>query len=349
MNRVDKLRDYLDNCGYYPYIVSDVSNIYYLSGFTGSTAFIILTENHNYFITDGRYAVQSKKEVNDDFEIKIAEDYKETFRSLLKGYRKVWLEPSGEIRLLISLQNLNLDVEVCEEDKVKLLRMIKDENEIKLIRDAYKVAEIAFLNSLESFSYGETENIWAAQLEYNMKVAGARGTSFDTIVASGFRGALPHGVASDKKINKNEPVIVDYGCKVNYCSDITRVIYNGNDSYVLKIIEIVKSALMFAKENVRAGVKCKEIDKIARDYVDSKGYGSFFNHGLGHGVGIDVHELPAFNKRDETILEEGMVLTIEPGIYFDGEFGVRLEDTVIVKKDGCETLNGLLKDYVYKI
>ncbi|MGA1846738.1 M24 family metallopeptidase [Deferribacter abyssi] len=349
MNRVHRLRKYLDRCGYYPYIISDISNIYYLSGFTGSTAFIIFTENQNYFLTDGRYEVQSKEEVVDDFEVKVIEDYKEAFKGFLSGYRKVWLEPSGGIRLLISLQNLNLDVDVCDEDKVRLLRMIKDEDEIRLIQDVYKVAEIAFLNSLESFSYSEKENIWAAQLEYNMKVAGAKRTSFDTIIASGFRGALPHGVASNKVINKNEPVIVDYGCKVNYCSDITRVIYNGKDNYVLKIVEIVKSALMFAKENIRAGIKCNEIDKIARDYIDSKGYGKFFKHGLGHGVGIDVHELPALNKRDETILEEGMVLTIEPGIYFDGEFGIRLEDTVIVKKDGCETLNSLLKDYIYKI
>lgn len=348
-SRITRLRDYLSKNSYLPYFISDISNIFYLTGFTGSTAFVILTENDNIFLTDFRYEIQSKKEVIEDFTIKIANNYNELFEKILCKYKKAYIEPSSNLSVLLSLKKLNIDVSVAENDYVKDLRMIKDHNEIEEIKRAYLMAEKAFLNTIENIKYNEEENKVAAYLEYMMKINGARKPSFDTIVASGFRGALPHGVASDKKILKNEPIIVDFGCKVNYCSDITRVIYDGRDKHVLSIIEIVESALMYAKESVKPGMKCKDVDKVARDYIDKKGYGNFFNHGLGHGVGIDVHEKPAFNLRDETVLQEGMVLTIEPGIYFENDFGIRLEDTIVVTSDGCNTLNEKLKRYVYQI
>ncbi|MGA1861343.1 Xaa-Pro peptidase family protein [Deferribacter thermophilus] len=348
-NRILKLRGYLEREGYFPYFISDLSNIYYLSGFTGSTAYLIITENENIFVTDFRYDLQSKKEVSKDFNIVVGNNYNEMFKKLLSDFDKVFIEPSGDLTTFISLQNLNKEVLVASNDYVKELRMIKDQDEILAIKEAYLIAEESFLGVLKSGFFNKTEREVAGYLEYLMKINGSRKPSFDSIIASGFRGALPHGVASEKIINENEPVIVDFGCKIQYCSDITRVIYNGDDKHILNIIEIVKSALMYAKEAVKPGVKCKEVDKVARDYIASKGFGDFFNHGLGHGVGIDVHEKPSFNPRDETVLQEGMVMTIEPGIYFENEFGVRLEDTVLVTKDGCITLNEKLKDYVYKI
>ncbi len=191
---------------------------------------------------------------------------------------------------------------------------------------------IPFLQSLDSFKPGVSELLWAAELEKNMKLNGAKSPSFDTIIGSGYRGAMPHGIASDKIVAKGDAVVVDFGSKKEYCSDVTRLVKTGADTNVDLVADIVYTALSKAKDAVKVGVKCSEIDAVARDYIQSKGYGDFFRHGLGHGVGIDVHEKPVFNSRDETVLEENMVLTIEPGIYLPGKFGVRLEDTIVVKK-----------------
>jgi Xaa-Pro aminopeptidase len=144
-------------------------------------------------------------------------------------------------------------------------------------------------------------------------------------------------------------VIVDYGTFINYCSDITRMIYNGKDTQVIEIIEIVNSAKMKAIESIKPGKMANEIDKVARQYIEEKGYGEFFNHGLGHGVGIDVHEKPSLNPFDETVLKPGMVLTVEPGIYFKDNFGVRIEDTVVVTENGCEIITSMLDRHFYKI
>lgn len=182
-----------------------------------------------------------------------------------------------------------------------------------------------------------------------MKLNGAKAPSFETIIASGARGALPHGTASEKIIEKGEPVVVDFGAKKEYCSDVTRLVKTGRDTDVDIIADIVYTALHKAKEKIRPGVKCSDVDAAARDYITEKGYGDFFNHSLGHGVGIDVHEKPVFSAKDDTVLEENMVITVEPGIYLPGKFGVRLEDTIAVKPDGHENLTAVFDKYVYEI
>ncbi len=348
MSRINKFRESLEINNIDTYFVGDISNVYYLSGFTGSTAFLIFNKDKNLIISDGRYEEQISIEVNSDFEVHIVNDYEKAFKQFLSSTDSVYIDTGASLSIFNTISKYN-NIKIDENKIIENMRAIKDENELKLIRDSYKIAGEAFKKMLEKVRFGMTENLWAAELEYNMKILGARSVSFDTIMASGSRGALPHGIASDKKISENEPIIIDFGCKKYYCSDITRVVYNADDDFVNKIIEIVDTARDLAIKKVKAGIKCCEIDMEAREYIKSAGYENYFNHGLGHSLGIDVHENPRFSKKDETVLEEGMVLTIEPGIYLPGKFGIRLEDTVAVTKKGCELLSAVLDKRVYEL
>lgn len=348
MKKLNNLFKQLQNQGMLPYFVTNLSHIYYLSNFTGSTAYILIDENGFEFITDGRYKNQIEDEIDKVFNKVIVDNYNRYFGKLSEKYKKIYVDFKTPLELYTKMKK-NSDIIVDLNDIIGQLRLIKSENEISIIKNAYEIASEAFTDALKEFEFGETENVWAAKLEYSMKVRGARRPSFDTIMASGHRGSLPHGIASDKKIDLSEPVIVDYGAFINYCSDITRMIYNGNDKKVFEIIDIVNSAKMLAIENVKEGKRACEIDAVGRDFIEKKGYGKFFNHGLGHGVGIDVHEKPSLNPFDETELKAGMVITIEPGIYFENNFGVRIEDTVLVTENGCEILSSMLERHFYKI
>lgn len=348
MEKLNKLFNQLKNQGMLPYFVTNLSHIYYLSNFIGSTAYILIDENGFEFITDGRYKVQIENEIDKVFNRVIVDNYNRYFEKISEKYKKLYVDFKTPLNIYEKLKK-NSEVIVDLNDIIGQLRLIKSENEIAIIKNAYGIAAGAITDALGMFEFGETENVWAAKLEYSMKVRGARRPSFETIIASGHRGALPHGVASYKKVDLNEPVIVDYGAFINYCSDITRMIYNGNDRDVLEIINIVNSAKMLAIEYVKEGKKACEIDAVARGYIEKKGYGQFFNHGLGHGVGIDVHEKPSLNPTDETVLKAGMVITIEPGLYFENNFGVRIEDTVLVTENGCEILSSMLERHFYKI
>jgi Xaa-Pro aminopeptidase len=226
--------------------------------------------------------------------------------------------------------------------------MIKDDKEVECIRHAYEVAGVGLMQSLEQFRFGQEERMWAATLEYNMKINGARKESFDTIVASGPRGALPHGVASGKKIRADETVIIDYGAKTGYVSDITRMVYNGNDQQVLDHLKVVSDTIDIVIESIKPGIVCGEIYGIGKNYLAKYGLDKYFNHGLGHSLGIDVHEKPSLSLIDDTVIQEGMVFTVEPGVYFSDRYGIRIEETVLVKKNGCEILSSVLKDRCFK-
>jgi Xaa-Pro aminopeptidase len=348
MSRIDKFTDILYKNGINSYFVSDISNIYYLSGFTGSTAYIFIINDKAFFISDGRYETQVEDEVSKDFEIIIVSDYKQIFEDFANKCENLFVDAKTHLNTYELLSD-KTKVTIDREGLINLMRRRKDESEIILLKESYKIAGDAFENMLERISYGTSENQWAAVLEYEMKFGGAVSTSFDTIIASGNRSALPHGIASEKIINEDEPVVVDFGCKKNYCSDITRVIYSGEDNLVLDVINIVKTALLKSIEKIKPNMRCSEIDKVARDYITKKGYGEYFNHGLGHSVGIDVHENPRFSPIDNTLLEEGMVLTVEPGIYLPGKFGIRLEETILVTENGCDILSSVLDNLVYKL
>ena len=347
-DRISILRQKMKEGGITNLLVSSLSDIYYLTGFTGSAAYLLVTPENPVFITDGRYTEQAGQQVVKGCEIEIVKDYKLAVKDFSSKAGNLHVTQSCTLTDYMIAKD-NAEVQVDGANLIALMRRVKDAGELEKIRKMFRCAADAFSASLDSFKTGVSEVTWAAELEKNMKMNGAKSASFQTIVGSGARGALPHGIASEKIVEKGDAVVVDFGAKNEYCSDVTRLVMTADDAEVAAVAEIVRTALCKAKDAVRAGVKCTDIDSIARDYIKEKGYGDYFNHGLGHSLGVDVHENPRFNQTDETVLEENMVLTIEPGIYLPGRFGVRLEDTVAVKSDGCENLTAVFDEYVYKI
>lgn len=349
MNRITRLLELMKAKDMKSLLLTDMADIYYFTGFTGSTAYLYISEKRTVFFTDGRYEQQIKEELTPEIKTVIVKTYAVSLTELAKQAGSLTVSAKCPLNLYGLFKGCAEEVLVDEGDLPALMRSVKDEYELEHIRNSFVVAGEALLESIGRFRYGTTETEWAAVLEYNMRKRGAKDRSFETIVASGIRSALPHGTASEKTVKAGEPVTIDYGCKFAYCSDITRVVYNGSDPFFFEIADIVKSAMDEAKKVIKAGVKCSDVDKAARSYIERKGYGEFFNHGLGHGVGINVHESPSFNFRDETLLVKGMVLTVEPGIYLPERFGIRLEDTVAVTENSCVNLSAVLEDYVYKI
>ena len=330
-------------------LITNLSDVRYLSGFTGSTAYMLIDLEKAVFFTDGRYSIQAAEEVSEHIIVEIVKDYSSIYTERCAAFKKILLQPSCSINISSKIAAKGVEIYLDEKDFMQKLRMIKDSSEILLIKEQYNLAGKAFLRALKSFKYGTSEKSWAAALEYHMKMLGAKGESFETIVASGVRGAMPHGTASEKKVNENEPVIIDFGSRDIYTSDYTRMIYAGSDSEVLKVIDIVRSALEKAVESIEEGIICSDVDNAARAYIEEQGYGAYFNHSLGHGVGIDVHELPVLKPKSDILLEDNMIFTVEPGIYLPEKFGVRLEQTVLINNGKAEIISSALDKYVYSI
>jgi Xaa-Pro aminopeptidase len=228
------------------------------------------------------------------------------------------------------------------------LRSIKDEQEIETINKAVQIADGAFKQVLSIIKPGITELDVAAELEYKMKKLGAAGASFETIVASGLRSSMPHGIASEKKLELGDAITMDFGAIYeNYCSDITRTVFLGQpNKKLIDIYNIVLDAQLTSEKGAIRGRTGKEVDKIARDIIYGKGYEGKFGHGLGHGVGLEIHEIPRLSTGGEKILENNMTVTIEPGIYIEGLGGVRIEDTIVIKDDNPRVLTKATKDLI---
>ncbi|PLV58665.1 Xaa-Pro peptidase family protein [Thermotoga sp. KOL6] len=352
MERIEKVTELINEKGADAFLVVNIENSsrassFYFSGFTGSFSIILISENAKILITDPRYTSQAKQET--DFEVREVRngDFVEVLKTVVSdlNLKTIALE---EERLSLALFRristaLGKRKFVGFDEEVKRLRMIKDENEIEAIKQAIEISERAFLETVQQIKAGMTEKEIAALLEYNMRREGAEGTAFDTIVASGWRSALPHGKASEKVVERGDVIVVDFGAVYeNYCADITRVVCIGEPSdRVREIHEIVLEAQERALKNAKAGLTGKQLDSIARDYISEKGYGEFFGHSLGHGIGLEVHEGPVVSFRNDSPLPENAVVTIEPGIYLEGEFGIRIEEDVVLKEQGCEILTTL--------
>ena len=347
IRRTETLKKILKEKSIPAIFITNLADVSYLSGFTGTTAYMIISHDRCVFFTDGRYTVQARDEVYPHIEKISVKSYKDLFEKEVTKYRRIMLQGECPLSIASAVKSQGTDIIVDSNSIIKTMRMIKDRDEIALIKAQYRLAAEAFKESLSSFKMGLSEIEWAAALEYNIKKKGAKGVSFETIVASGYRGAMPHGCASQKIINKDEPVIIDFGSQKGYASDYTRMIYGGNDKNVTTVINIVREAMLKAIEAVKPGVTSAYLDDVARQHISSFGYGEYFNHSLGHGVGIDVHELPVINSQSNNIIEENMIFTIEPGIYLPDKFGVRLEETVLVTSYGAEVISSFLEDYVY--
>lgn len=294
-------------------------NIRYLTGFNPSSFSLLLLKDEPVLFTsklDIEGASQSSKVPVE--ELKSLKDIKE----LLKG--KIGIESSMTVETYKKLSN-NFKANIT--DLIEVSRMVKSPDEIKNIKKALEIAEKSF----EDVEFSGTENEAAAKLEYNMMVRGSSKPSFETIVASGERSSLPHGTPQVTEIES--PVVIDWGAVYNgYASDTTRTIIETDKQE--EIFNIVLEANKKAVSAIKPGVKTSEIDKAARDVIEEYGYGEGYIHSTGHGVGLEIHEMPSLSQKDNTTLEKGMIVTIEPGIYLEGEFGVRVEDMVQITNRG---------------
>ena len=328
MTRTDKIRAFL-SVGE-GVIISGYPNIFYYSGFTAEDAILIITKDRQILVTDARYTVQAKQQ-SPDFEIY---DIENGFEKLFGGINEKvfgFEEDVVTVRDFAKFQKYTEKL-VPMSQKLGMPRRIKDSREIEKIKNAEALASDALLHTLKRIKVGMTEREIALMIEFYMLSEGASKTSFDTVVASGLRSAMPHGVATDKPISKGEFVTIDFGCVLDgYCSDMTRTFIVGKASQKqIEIYNTVLSAQEAALSEIAVGKKCAEIDAVARDIIEKAGYGKEFGHSLGHSVGIEIHEAPNFSPKSPDIAEAGNVITVEPGIYIEGFGGVRIEDVVVV-------------------
>ncbi len=319
---------------------------YYVSKFTGDYSVILITvSGMDYIITDSRFYTQVEQEVK-DFEIVRLErqKIKDVVNSLLEkeNIKTLGMESDRVTYLEITTFENDLNCKIVPvKEFLNEFRMIKTKEEKKAIEIAAKIATDALEETLNYIKVGVTENEVAARLEYFMKMKGSQAPSFDTIVASGRRSALPHGLPTDKKLENGDFLVIDYGAIYEgYHSDITRtfVIGEATDKHY-EIYETVRIAQENAYKQAKAGMTGKEIDAIARDHINSKGYGEYFGHGLGHGIGLEIHEQPFVSYKNDNALLAGSVITIEPGIYLPDFGGVRIEDDFFLTENGAELLS----------
>ncbi|AOV08576.1 M24 family metallopeptidase [Sporosarcina ureilytica] len=353
MQKIVELRQAIKELEVDGILITNPLNRRYLTNFTGSAGVALITKDRAYFLTDFRYAKQAEEQI-DHYEIVIYQSSRDMMQNVLGQIRDLGIQKLGfeseDVSFNFYTQLKKLDsIELVPTIKVvEKLRLIKTDEEVAKIRKAAVISDQAFGFIQQVIRPGVTEKKVANELEHFMKEQGAGGESFAIIVASGVRGALPHGVASEKVIEQGDMVTLDFGALYDgYCSDITRTLAVGEpDSKLLDIYQIVHQALELTLENIQVGMTGKEVDSIARDYIAGQGYGDYFGHGLGHGIGLNIHEDPFFSQSGEDILQAGMVITIEPGIYIPELGGVRIEDDVLIKEDGIEILTHSPKELI---
>ncbi|MBO5454870.1 MAG: aminopeptidase P family protein [Clostridia bacterium] len=340
MDKAEKLISKLDkNSLVY---ITTPENIKYFSG-VDVEGCLIITNGHKAIVTDGRYTEVAKSNAC-GFEV--VEDVNHS-RELKKFSKKVLFEPDISYLDYEKLKAADLKTEKLEVN-LDFLRSVKDEQEIAYLKEAAEIAEKALVKTLEVIKPGVTENFVKATLEYNMALLGGEKTSFDTICISGTKTSLPHGTPSDKVIEKGDFLTIDFGCRKNgYCSDMTRTFAIGTATDEMKeVYETVLKAQLAATEFIKAGIKCSDCDKVARDIIKNAGYGEKFRHSLGHGVGLKIHEMPVLSPKSDSVLENGNIVTVEPGIYIEGKMGVRIENTVIVTDEKCIELQKMDKNLI---
>lgn len=352
-SRVDTLKGFFEREKLDGYIIADEISILYFTGFLGGERLLVLKEGENVLYVRG-VGYEEAKETARNCRVELVrwgEDADKKIADKVKGLKlgRVGfdaLSASVYLKFTKALKGVKL------EDKGKLvweLRRVKDETELSHMRRAAELTSEGMKAAFETIRPGLREREVAAEIEYAMRRMGSEGTAFDTIVASGVRSAYPHGWCTDRKIERGDLVVLDIGAKYqNYRADLTRTVTVGNpSSKQVRIHEVVREAQDRAFQSVRAGVKACDIDAVARGLIEREGYGEYFVHSLGHGIGLDVHEPPRLNPETKDKLRVGNVVTVEPGIYIIKFGGVRIEDTALVRKGGAEKLTKV--SYVLRV
>ncbi len=351
MKRIEQLKALLNEKSLDAILITHIPNIRYLSGFSGSSAAVLITKSKSFFITDFRYKDQSNEQVH-GFEIRINYNQTDELKIVVESQGLKIIGFEANHLTYGSYDNLSNNFTgvkfVPITEAVEKLTMKKTDDELAKIQKAVDITDETFSRMLEFIKPGMRELDVSAEITYTHKKLGASKDSFDPIVASGWRAALPHGIASNKIIESGDIITLDFGCVYEgFCSDMTRTISAGTPpDEIKKIYQIVLDAQLKAIDAAKAGVSSKSVDTTARDYIASKGYGENFGHGLGHGLGIEVHEMPGLSQRMDMPLVENSVVTIEPGIYIEGLGGVRIEDDIIIKSNKCVVMNKSPKELI---
>jgi len=350
-DRAQRVTDLLPAAGADILLVSGLVNIRYLTGYTGSNGLALIGPHTRTFITDFRYLEQAAQEVDDSFErITAPQDLLDSVAEMLPdgalrlGFEDAHTTVRGHRRLTELLpERVEL---VAVEGLVEGLRAVKDPEELARIRAASEIADTAFTELLAEGLIGRTERQLALALELKMREHGASRAGFDTIVAAGPHGALPHATPRDVPVKRGQLVVIDWGAEFEgYRSDCTRTVSIGEpDRQAAEIYQLVLEAQLAGLDAVRPDAVSREVDRAAREVIEAAGQGEHFGHNLGHGVGLDIHEDPRLARRSDARLRAGNVVTVEPGVYLPGQFGVRIEDLVVVNDGGRELLTSISKE-----
>lgn len=351
MLRVEKLRKNMQEENLDSFLITSPYNLRYLTNFTGTTGLAVITLEKAFFITDFRYTEQAAAQAQGFEIIKNAGPIFEEVADLVQkeGLRELGFEETTVSFLEYSVLEEIIDAQLIPiSGMIEELREIKDEEEIAIIEKACSIADLAYDHILKMIQPGMTEIEVANQLDFYMRSLGASGVSFETIVASGLRSAMPHGVASKKIIEQGDLITIDFGCYYEgYVSDMTRTFAIGDPGEQLKeIYQIVLEAQLAVLEVAKPGVTGKQLDAVARDYITKHGYGEAFGHSTGHGIGLEIHEGPNVSVRAEKQFVPGNIITDEPGIYLPGIGGVRIEDDLLITSDGNRVLTHSPKELI---
>jgi len=336
------------------FIVFYGPNRFYLTGFNSSAGAVLITPKSASFIIDFRYFEKAKKVVK-SCNVILSDRIWQQIPEILRAdkIKKLYVENrtlslSEFFALKKNLSEFKISEDTALDDYIYLLRSVKSKGELSLMRKAQALTDEAFEYILNYIRPGKTEKAIALELEFYMRRHGSEGVAFDSIVVSGENSSLPHGTPGDREVRRGDFITMDFGAVVGgYCADMTRTVAVGEISDRQKLVyNTVLNAQLEAMKHIKTGAVCREIDAVARDLIDNCGFEGCFGHSLGHSLGIQVHEAPGFNLRDNTVLVSGMVLSVEPGIYLENEFGVRIEDVVCVTNAGFENLTKSPKELI---
>ncbi len=346
--RLDALRAQLSKLKCEALAVSHLANVRYLTCYSGSSGLVLITRDGPLFFTDFRYQQQAAAQVGAVAKVVIAPQGDGLWKAAIKTAKKLGLQKLGFEAQHLSVASFG-DIQkmagqemqfIATSGAVEKLRAIKSADELAVIREAVRVADEVMQQVLATLRPGLSELEVAFAIESGIRARGGSGTSFETIVASGARSALPHGVASSKIIEQNDLVTIDMGALYGgYCSDMTRTVCVGKSNEKQReIYQLVYRAQVAACDAIKSGASCKAVDAVARNLIKDAGHGDDFGHGLGHGVGLDIHEAPRLAKAGKGALQAGMIVTSEPGVYLADWGGVRIEDMLFVTETGAEIL-----------
>lgn len=343
MSRLENLRGNFKEYGIDGMLITSGSNRRYMSNFTGTAGVLLISSTEAKLITDFRYIDQATEQAS---EYEIVQHKKTMHEEIAKQVKELGIEKLGFEQDYLTFATFSTYDKAVDATLVPIsgliekLRLIKDATELKTLKEAAEIADATFEHIIQYIKPGMTELQVSNELEFFMRKQGATSSSFAIIVASGVRSALPHGVATDKIIKAGEMVTLDFGALYKgYCSDVTRTVAVGEPIDELKkIYDIVLQSQLKGIQEIKPGLTGKEADNITRDYITEHGYGEYFGHSTGHGIGLDIHEGPRLAGTSDEILKPGMVVTVEPGIYISGLGGVRIEDDLVITETGNEKL-----------